>query len=47
MFYVYLVLVAGLAALTIKNMFQEKNFLMQLSYALLAVPLVLRFLAVK
>lgn len=47
MFYVYLGLVAALCLLVIRNMFQEKNFMMQLSYALLAVPLVLRFLAVK
>lgn len=47
MLYVYLGLVGLLCFFVLRNMFQEKNFMAQLSYALLAIPLLLRLLAVK
>lgn len=47
MFYIYLGLVGMLLLLVIGNMFREKRFIAQLSYALLAVPLLLRLLVIK
>lgn len=47
MFYVYLGLVGLLLLLVVGNMFREERFITQLSYALLAIPLLLRLLVIK
>ena len=45
--FIYLGLVLFLLAFIVKNMFQEKDLLLQIDAALVIVPLVLRLLLVK
>lgn len=47
MFYVYLALIGALLMIVVRNIYTEKGVMQQISYALLAVPLLLRFLAIK
>lgn len=47
MFYVYLGLVGALIAIVVRNLYEEKSIMQQISYALLLVPLVLRLLVIK
>jgi len=45
--YIYLGLVLFLLVFIIKNMFQEKNLLLQIDAALVVVPLILRLFLIK
>lgn len=47
MLYVYLVIVLFLLVFIIRNMFVEKDILLQLDAALVIVPLLLRLLLIK
>lgn len=45
--YVYLGLVLFLLIFILKNMFREKNLMLQIDAALVVVPLILRLLLIK
>lgn len=47
MLYIYLGLILFLLVFIVRNMFREKNLMLQIDAALVVVPLILRLLLIK